>query len=53
MGFSMEEETIDKYLQHIYYDPTHPGAFSRPEKLLKVAREYGRDDAILTKIKNG
>ncbi len=48
----LEEGMVDNYLQCIYYDSRHPGAFSGPGKLLKAAREDGRDDLILTKIKN-
>ncbi len=35
----MEEETLEDYLQDMYYDSKHPGVFSGPEKLLKAARE--------------
>ncbi len=36
---------------HIY-NSRHPGSFSGPEKLFKVARDVGRENVTLTKIKN-
>ncbi len=51
MGFSMEREMVDDYLQWIYYDAGHARAFAGQIKMLKAAREDGRGDMSLSKIK--
>ena len=40
-----------KYLQKIYFDPTHPGSFKGPCKLYDVVKEEGKFFISLPKIK--
>ncbi len=41
----------EKYLESIYFDVKHPGSFSGPEKLYKVAKSEGKFHITMRKIR--
>jgi hypothetical protein len=41
----------EKYLESIYFDVKHPGSFSGPEKLYKVAKSEGKFAITMRKIR--
>ena len=42
---------IKNYLQYIYYDPQHPGAFAGPDKLHRIVEREGIHNISLHRIK--
>ena len=43
----------EKYLEKIYFDPSHPGSFKGANKLYQAVKNEGKHVISLPKIKNG
>ena len=41
----------EEYLKKIYFDPSHPGSFSGPQKLYKVVKSEGKYDIGIHRIR--
>lgn len=41
----------EDYLRKIYFDPSHPGSFSGPQKLYKVAKDEGKYNIGMHRIR--